>query len=349
MTIETVVIIGAGPCGLAAGMQLRRSGINPIVLEKATVGGLLNNANLVENYPGFVDGITGPELVSRMHEQAGKLSVTITPTQVVSVDSSADVFDIHTQHNCYHAPHVIVASGTRPLRPKDVDIPEQCNDRIFYNVYPLRNIAGQTIAVVGGGDAAFDYALNLARNNEVVILNRSSRVTALPLLSERATASQRIAYHSNIKVTTIAPSSATRLLLQLADNTQHDSSFSDGRGRPSPTDAQRDIVSANNRGNSPSSNDLAGVPQPSGKPPLNTLTVDYLLFAIGREPELGFLSPELSRCVAAGEQVDRLHLCGDVRSGMFRQAAIAVGDGIRIAMAIAQEVSQRRSVPVNRP
>ena len=65
-----VVIIGAGPAGLAAAMQLKRQGIDPLVLERKLVGGLLLNANLVENYPGFVDGISGPDLVSLFKDQA---------------------------------------------------------------------------------------------------------------------------------------------------------------------------------------------------------------------------------------------------------------------------------------
>ena len=73
MKVHPVIIIGAGPAGLAAAMQLERQGVSALVFERSQVGGLLWNANLVENYPGFVDGITGPDLVDLFQKQATRL------------------------------------------------------------------------------------------------------------------------------------------------------------------------------------------------------------------------------------------------------------------------------------
>src|SRR4030042_7192079 len=78
MQIEDIIIIGAGPAGLAAAIQLKRYGIRPLLFERAVVGGLLRNANLVENYPGFPRGITGPGLVKLFARQAHKRGVDLT-------------------------------------------------------------------------------------------------------------------------------------------------------------------------------------------------------------------------------------------------------------------------------
>jgi len=92
-----VVIIGAGPAGLAAAIQLQRQGIPALILERGQIGGLLNNAYWVENYPGFVEGITGADLADRIHQQAKRLGVIINREEVISVKYGGELFRIRKQ------------------------------------------------------------------------------------------------------------------------------------------------------------------------------------------------------------------------------------------------------------
>lgn len=192
MKIHEVTIIGAGPAGIAAALQLKRYGLDPLLLEAQRVGGLLLNANLVENYPGFPQGLPGPDLVGLFKAQLAASGVRVHCEEVRRLSFIDGLFLVET--TCKRISQlVIVASGTKP---REVKIPHspQTQERIFYEVYPLLGIRAKKVAIMGAGDAAFDYALNLARSNEVIILNRGQELKALPLLRERVRASPRIAY-----------------------------------------------------------------------------------------------------------------------------------------------------------
>ena len=86
MNVEHVTIIGAGPAGIATALQLKRYGITPIILEKNTIGGLLRNAHLVENYPGFPKGISGVNLVRLFRKHLERAAITIFPEEVINLD-----------------------------------------------------------------------------------------------------------------------------------------------------------------------------------------------------------------------------------------------------------------------
>jgi thioredoxin reductase len=285
--IEDVIIIGAGPAGLSAAVQLKRYGLAPRLLEQAQVGGLLRNANLVENYPGFPGGITGWELVKLFEEQARCVSVQAICDRVMELSYSADVFQVTSRNSVYQARVAVIASGTRPRVFTEFIVPHSLQDRVLYEVYPLLDAAGLRIAIVGAGDAAFDYALNLARKNIVIILNRGDQVKCLPLLRERASAVPNISYHSGVAVTGLSGAHASGITLECTSAT-------------------------------------AG----------SQLNVDYLIGALGREPNVDFISPQLLENSSELEQRGILYWIGDVKNGIYRQTAIAVGDGIRAAMQI---------------
>lgn len=206
MKIHDVTIIGAGPAGIAAAIQLKRYGIDPLLLEAHRVGGLLWNANLVENYPGFPNGIPGPELVKLFQAQLEESGVHVHKALVcrLSFSESEGLFLVETTNEKFHSKLAIVATGTKPEEyPLAHSCPSEAKERIYYEVYPLLGLKGKKIVIIGAGDAAFDYALNLARSNEVVILNRSKRIKALPLLVHRVSTSPRIAYRENTEVVKI--------------------------------------------------------------------------------------------------------------------------------------------------
>ncbi len=319
-----MVIVGAGPAGIAAAIQLRRYGIEPVLLEKDKVGGLLKNAHLVENYPGFPGGIPGPDLVRLFEQHLSAAHVEVIKSEVTVLDHEDGSFIVETTRNSIRARTVIVASGTRALKMGDLAFPEGVVDRVFSEVYPLRDTIDATIAIVGAGDAAFDYALNLAARNDVVILNRGTGRSCLPLLYERASSSSRITYWEDTRLTDVAVDPGGGLLLTCG-------------GDGAPREGER-LSSGGER----STRD--------GTPPMRA---DCLVIAIGREPDDGFISgclrrgalgpgaPEPEAPESEGtepEGTEALIFAGDVRSGIFRQTAIAVGQGVVAGMEAARRL-----------
>ena len=293
MIIEDVIIIGAGPGGLATALQLHRYGINPRIFEQDKIGGLLRNANFVENYPGFPGGISGPKLVKLFEEQIKGYSFNITPERVITLDHDDNQFLVATSNQAYQSRIVVVASGTKPRMLPDLEIPEELIDQVFYEVYPLLNIQGKHIAIVGAGDAAFDYALNLGKINDIHILNRGEQISCLPLLWERAKNNPRITYLSNVKISRLSARPDQRLLLECST--------------------------------------LAGT---------HSIIVHKLIGAIGRDAQLDFISSQFSQKAIQLESSGNLYYVGDVVNGLYRQTAIAVGNGIITAMKIYEYLKE---------
>jgi len=287
MTLAEVAIIGAGPAGLTAALQLKRYGIPALLFEACQVGGLLRNANLVENYPGFPGGISGPDLVRLFQQQAEAIGVQVIHQAVSSLSYGKSTFSLATAEATCNCQIVVIATGTRPLGFEPGLIPAEAQARVSAEVYPLLEVQGAQIAIVGAGDAAFDYALNLARSNSIVILNRSDQVKCLPLLQQRAAVSPHIAYHPQTSLVQVQLAGDGRLALRLE----------------SPT----------------------GVWE---------CTADYLLGALGRRANLDFVSASLQRQASRLEKQGCLYRIGDVSNGLYRQTAIAAGQGLLAAMQI---------------
>jgi thioredoxin reductase len=287
MRIDNVAIVGCGPAGIAAAIQLERSGLEPIVFERQRIGGLLVNAHLVENYPGFPEGIPGPELVRLMEAHLEKLAVKVLQEKVTRVDRSEGHFVVTTSERTIHSKALVIASGTKPRQIPGLNIPEDAGESILYEIYPIRDVRGRRIAVVGAGDAAFDYALSLERNNDVKILNRTEKMKCLELLWRRVRSSERIEYLANTVVETVRWGKGGEVTL----------------GCRTPTGGME-------------------------------IPVDYVIIAVGREPELGFLAGPLTGFTDEKSEAGFLSLIGDAKGGRIRQASIAVGDGIKAAMNI---------------
>jgi len=169
----------------------------------------LNNANLVENYPGFPDGISGRELALLFQRQLENSGVNVINENIVNLDfvSEQNVFILKTKSQEFKAKRTIIASGTIPKTLEQDKYSCFPKDRIFYEIHEHADIYKSKIAIIGAGDAAFDYALNFAAGkNQLIILNRSSKIKCLPLLWERCKQVKNIKYIENIHVQNILES-----------------------------------------------------------------------------------------------------------------------------------------------
>jgi len=278
-----VIIIGAGPAGIACAIQLKRYNINSIVLEKEKIGGLLKNANLVENYLGFPNGISGDKFVQLLKKQSQSNKLNVKYEIVESVEFLDDIFSINTNKKKYHSKYLVIASGTRPIVPEVPFMQDSIKSKVFFEIYKLDHINNKNIAIIGAGDCAFDYALNLSDNNKVIILNRSNLIKALSILQDKVSKVENIKYFDNIEVQEIGT-----------------------------IDKQLNLILKNND---------------------KSISVDYLLIAIGREPNLDFIGKDL----LLNPNVFQI---GDVKNEQFRQTSIAIGDGTFTAMNINKILNQ---------
>ena len=189
--IETkVAIVGAGPAGCAAALQLKRMGIDPVIFEKNRIGGLAINANLIENYLGFPQGITGEEFCKLMEEQLFANVIEIIFEEIEEIKAIGEKFLVKSQKTACTCDYLILATGTIPkeISYKGSKILQE-KGLLFYEPIeiPLEKQQNAKVAIIGGGDAAFDYALNLnQKNNDIIIIHKSEEFKCLPLLYYRA-------------------------------------------------------------------------------------------------------------------------------------------------------------------
>jgi thioredoxin reductase (NADPH) len=195
-----VAIIGAGPAGIAASIYMKRAGIEPLVFEKGEIGGLLLNANLVENYPGFPEGINGKALAHLFKEQLLRFGIKVKKEEVKKVSYENGTFTLNTDKEEFESQVVIVATGTIP---KGIELEgHSCliGKKLFYEIKDIPKPEREdSFVVIGGGDAAFDYALNLSKDVEKVdIIFRSDKAKCLSLLEDRVREGKNINVHPKL-------------------------------------------------------------------------------------------------------------------------------------------------------
>ncbi|UCF10843.1 MAG: NAD(P)/FAD-dependent oxidoreductase, partial [Candidatus Bipolaricaulota bacterium] len=202
MTAVEIGVVGGGPAGVAAAVQLRRHGLEVLLFEADAIGGLTRNAHSMENLPGFPDGITGPQFARRLAEHLTSAGVDPVHEEVASIAYDGG-FELCTERARHRIGRLVIATGTEPIPLDDPEIGPAVASRVLYEVHRIARIEGSRVAIIGAGDAAFDYALTLSARNEVTILNRSKRRRCLPLLWERCRATRSITYLENTRVTRI--------------------------------------------------------------------------------------------------------------------------------------------------
>lgn len=196
------VILGSGCSGLTAAIYAARANLKPLVLEGHEPGGQLSITTLVENFPGWPQGVQGPELIENMKQQAVRFGAELKMAHLASVDLTKHPFELNLGKETVHTRSLIIASGASA---RWLNLPSE-QALIGYGVSSCATCdgffaSGKEIAVIGGGDSAMEEALFLTRfATKVTLINRSENFRASRIMLERAVAHPQIVFLSNTVV-----------------------------------------------------------------------------------------------------------------------------------------------------
>jgi len=297
--MRELIIIGSGPAGYSAAIYAGRADLKPLMFAGAEVGGQLMTTTDVENFPGFPEGIQGPELMERMKAQAERFGVEIVKENVTAVDLSSRPFKVTAGERTEEAATLIVATGAsakrlglpseKALYGKGVSACATCDGFFFRD---------KKVVVVGGGDSAMEEATFLSRfASSVTILVRSEKLKASPIMEKRAEDDPKVSFMWNVEVVEVLGVEQGKVTGVRLRNTK------DGSEQDLPTDGMFVAI-----GHKPSVEVFAGQ--------LPTDDKGYLVTEPGRS-----LTP-----------VPGVFACGDVQDFRYRQAVTAAGSGCMAAL-----------------
>ncbi|WP_314884391.1 thioredoxin-disulfide reductase [Actinomyces oris] len=296
--IHDVVIVGSGPAGYTAAIYAARAQLNPVILAgSVTAGGALMNTTEVENYPGFVTGIMGPELMTQMQEQAERFGADIRYEDVTALELEGDVKRITTSDGVYEARTVIISTGSE-YRHLGIDGEERLSghgvsycatcDGFFFK--------DQDIVVVGGGDSAMEEATFLTRfARSVTVVHRRDELRASAVMAKRAQEDPKISFAWNSRVVELdGEDSLTGVTLE-------------------------DTVTGDRRWL-----EATGLFVAIGQVPRSELVADVLEL-----DEAGYIKVEAP---SQRTRIPGVFACGDVADPTYQQAITAAGSGCRAAL-----------------
>src|SRR5262245_10866126 len=298
MDTRNVIIIGSGPAGLTAGIYASRANLKPLLIEGLEAGGQLMITTVVENWPGFRDGIMGADLMAEMRAQAVRFGIEIVQNHVTEVDLSRRPFTVRTADHAFTANALIIATGAsarllgipteRTLMGHGVSTCATC-DGFFFR--------GQEIAVVGGGDSAMEEANFLTKfATKVTVIHRRDTLRASKIMQDKAHANPKIAWLMNHEV------------VEVRDSEQKE---------------VRSVVVRHVQTGETSELPISGLFVAIGHTPNTALFKGQLeLDANGYILNKG----------GAKTSVAGVFACGDVQDTLYRQAVTAAGSGCMAAM-----------------
>ena len=298
MTLRNVIIIGSGPAGLTAALYSARANLKPLVIEGLEAGGQLMLTTLVENWPGFRDGIMGPELMEEMRVQAERFGAETIRGHVTSVSLRTHPFSVRTSDAEYTSRAIIIATGAsarllglpseRGLLGHGVSTCATCDGYFF---------RGKPIAVVGGGDSAMEEAIFLTRfASQVIVVHRRDTLRASKIMQDKAFANPKISFEWNSdveEITDIGKGEVTGMVL-----------------RNNKTGVRKEVP-------------VEGVFVAIGHTPNTALFRDQLEL----DPN-GYIVTHMG----SRTNVPGVFACGDVQDHVYRQAITAAGTGCMAAI-----------------
>jgi len=298
-----VIIIGGGPAGLTAGLYTSRAGLKSLLVERGIFGGQIVNATMVENYPGFPQGISGAELGSLMHQQAVKYGLEVVTAEVTGIPQGQP-YSVSTTEGSFEAVAIIIAPGSEyrklgvlgeeRLSGHGVSYCATC-DGFFFR--------GREVAVVGGGDTAVTDALELSRHaTKVYVIHRRDQLRAGQVFQQRAFAQPKLEF---IWSTVVEEILGEKLL--------------SGLKLRNVKTGQQSIL------------EVAGVFVGVGLMPNS-----QSFFNIVDLDDAGYIITDETMATSA----PGIFAAGDIRRNSARQIASAVGDGVTAAMSAFKYVQE---------
>jgi thioredoxin reductase (NADPH) len=302
-----VVIIGSGPAGLTAALYAARANLEPLVLEGQQPGGQLTITTDVENYPGFPEGVTGPDMMELFRKQAERFGAEIVYADATAVDVSKRPFRVETAKQSYTADAVIVATGAaakwlgleseKKLQNRGVSACATCDGALY---------RGKEIAVVGGGDTAMEEALFLTRfATKVTVIHRRDELRASKIMQERAFKNEKIEFLWDSEVAEVLGETEVEGLRINSNKTGEESKIAVGAlflaiGHTPNTDLFRGKLETDDQG--------------------------YLVTSVGTRTS-----------------VEGVFACGDVVDKVYRQAVTAAGTGCAAAIDSERWLAEQES------